>query len=154
MTYEFHYLVACLSWDRETNLTTVQVKVWDSNGEKALTLDTSTVADIVIDNANYGHTIGAELDITAQSELVYAHFFQGFIAEFCVSQACKIDVQPNLCPAGNCSTCNVDEYYDDVQQKCMSCRPECVDGCVRAENCELCPDGCEECSDWNSCDEC
>lgn len=101
-----------------------------------------------------------------------AHFFHGFIWEFCVFAIKKTnfeddfredhlcnDAECDICPDDTCVTdCEYNEYpaqNADGVWECAPCLPECEDGCVRGTDCNPCLDNlCKVCNDYDNCETC
>ncbi|OMJ87110.1 hypothetical protein SteCoe_11260 [Stentor coeruleus] len=65
----------------------------------------------------------------------------------------------NYCQIGSSCipSCNIGEFYDNINKKCSNCPKECPDICRSSDSCDLCVDNyCTSCKtyDKNSCVEC
>ena len=146
-----------LIYDDTTGITDVKLQLDDVD------VGMGSFQRVYIDNPDWPHYAGAEIDRLNSSNTGRRKYYHGMIAEIRCYGADQdlsflIDTT-GTCGAGQCSTCPADENGDPIclvdcgsnelliGEICVPCQPECERGCVREENCNLCYD--EEC---NKCD--
>jgi hypothetical protein len=117
-----------------------------------------TDSHMINDDPSNRHLIGAEVITDAPGSSQLTNFYNGYIWEFKIYDEGNTTVENlnsclncSVCPEDIClSNCEVNQYPILETMTCGECRSDCLEGCTRAENCNLCADDeCNICSNFN-----
>ena len=107
-------------------------------------LKSDLMDEAIVDEPDYIHLIGAELDKNGEPIMHY----KGFLYELCIySFAIAPQTEKHTCPANHCSDCPtghclIDCNWNEVLEdgKCVLCDSRCPLGCIRSTDCGPCFD--------------
>lgn len=161
---DWAYVAFCTVWDAETRTSTYSVAV-------NLNESVSDVNPMMFtDDPTHGKLIGAENNVEMPGSFVKKTFYVGMLWNFCVYGTYKEPHDEFIAPPDSCGVnecvdcpagpeclidCEWNEFRDPDTFECLPCKEDCLEGCMVAENCNVCTnEKCAVCPEWEGCEEC